>query len=235
MIENIYELTWIDRELQTTFRVCPGCHSEMELAAEHPDGTTEWHCPECWQAYDGEGRPTRAISYSGISGLRCPECRDRRIAKDFYSGLYYCKGCKTTFPRLETEAVRDTNGTIVGGKVKEYGEPDYGQHCPNCNDVLRVQTFETPTGEIEAYACQRCDLVYRRVDGYLVPHPECPRCGRLALVKYGDMRECGFCRVRTDLDGQYLNPADAPGKGEDQGKAKEYNTNPAASADTTLG
>ena len=216
MTINIYELTWIDPKIDTTFAVCPNCHSEMMQFGE------EWRCDECWNAFDDTGRRLRAISFSGIT-MRCPECGDRRIARDPHTDQRYCKACRTTFFYMETEAIHDAEGQIVGSKVKDFGEPDYPQNCPNCHEPLRVQIFDLPSGSTgKGFTCHHCDLTYRTdKNGLLIPFPECPRCGRKSLVRYGDIRKCKFCGLRTDLENQYIDSADAP---RDNGEKSEVHT-----------
>ena len=68
---NIYDLTWTDPTIITTFAVCPGCNSEMMLIYEDADGRQEWHCDECWQAFDADGKRLHAVNFGGIA-MRCP-------------------------------------------------------------------------------------------------------------------------------------------------------------------
>lgn len=207
---NIHEIEWYDPTLYTYCRVCPECHGETMLNGN------EWQCGECWQAYDDDGKRLHAVNFNGLSGVKCPECGDRRITRDAFTDQYYCKGCRTTYFGLETEPIRNQDGQITGGQVKDYGTPDHAKSCPNCGDPLRVQVFDLPNGSTaQGYTCRQCDLTYRRDEnGHLVPFPECPRCGRLSLVRCGDLRQCGFCGLKTDLENQYLDPADKPKESE---------------------
>ena len=216
-----------DPSIGTTFATCPGCGSpEMILMIDdRRKGREEWHCDRCWYAYDGHGKRIGKVYFGGGIETKCPECGDHRIARD-NTGSYYCKGCRTAFPKAVIEPIR-RDGEIVGCRLTDFGDPRYPKPCPNCAEPLRRQTIEGLNGDYDAYICRECDIAYLTDDrGGLRPWPECPRCGRYSLISNGKTRKCHFCGVRTDLDNEYLDPADKPQHGNRQSPGYDIGTIP---------
>ena len=223
-----------DASISTIFAVCPVCHRDMILVSETKDGKEEWHCEGCWYAFNEAGERGRKV-YFGHPATKCPECGDHRIMRDPISYTYFCRGCKTEFPDAVIEPIRNRDGEINGCKLTDFGDPRWPKPCPNCGDLLRLQTFygSGPYPDYEAFVCGTCDLAYMKDEdtGYPRPWPECPRCGHYSLMWKGDIRQCHFCKVETTLDGDYLHDADRPAK-KGEGEAKDANP---AMADLTLG